>query len=49
VYLTILALRQMVRPVPGERPSAVLRIVAILVLGTCAGLPIWVMVMILLG
>lgn len=49
LYFTVQALRKIIRPGPGERPSVVLIGIAILVLGTCAGLPLMVMVLILLG
>lgn len=49
VYFTILALRKMIHPAPGERPSLVLLGIAVLVLGTCAGVPVGFMLIILLS
>jgi hypothetical protein len=48
VSLTLLSFRKMVRPAPGGRRSALLLVLAILVLGTCAGRPVGTMVLILL-
>ena len=49
IYFVLRAIRRLVSPRAGERPTLLLVVIAVLVLATCAGLPLLVLTGAFLG